>query len=923
MMPPTTDTLALLQVRYGKLATGPGGAIVPGFDHGCTARSAGIPQEVLRQCSPVRLGLGADPGFTWDRYRWNDQGGGIVATPCAPDEPWVVFGRLRGRPEAGDGMGGRIYTEAHYGACRSATWDRAATTALGEALRPEPPEATDPAAPSLPLIAEDWPLPPDWLDRVRTPLTVVMSGKALAVQDRSSTVREQLHLMGLLLAALPRSVAWRLPWGVGLVRVSPELAIGFGEVPHRGATLGPQGLGGVDEAVLGPGRDYVRWLEGVAADARTLRELCDRVDRTLGTSPAMPAVAAEGSWTRAVSMAATVARDRRERDRIDAWLRHPDGPTPPVEVTLERAEALEAIGAGPPGRRAAVALGTLSDDWRPAWRLASARSGEVRALAALLGVIDEAPAEMPLLLGHVRVEELPSPHSLLVAERLSSLLPRTRSAETWAALATPRPNDAAWVQRWRELVDARLAWLALGDISLEQPVAVPAGSGAVWGAVASLAAHAAPEQDALDALVAACAPADEDTLARLLHRGARHRGLCAAWLLVDAVDAPAVRARFVDRCGRPSVAVALAESLERSGDPVAPSMIDLLAGEWPAIARAGAGGARLRSRLARELGQPWAALLLDEPLRDEGPARRGAGATLTRSRALEDPTTARRLLRALVQGRDPFVGQCAASWASKIARDRLTRDHDLSLVSALVQGRVSALPSVSEAQTELVARVAPLLSPALRMRPAEILSHATCLGHVRVALALSDPTEPPDLPARATALLLEALARGPVPPWLARLRLPTDRPGWRLVAGTHRGRLDATEAEALGLLRPASLVATLCRLPGLRPDADLLDRVPDHEVGALRLDEGRVLDLLAVARSAGAGRFERRLIGAAVELLAALGVDAEAILEGAGRGVLRRAARWVSGVDDDPLTAQVVSWARRNDGPLPRLRRHR
>ena len=69
------------QYVYGKLVVAPGGPIVSGSEHGCTARSPGFPASLTSWCHPKKIGFGVESGTAWARYPWRGAGGGILCRP--------------------------------------------------------------------------------------------------------------------------------------------------------------------------------------------------------------------------------------------------------------------------------------------------------------------------------------------------------------------------------------------------------------------------------------------------------------------------------------------------------------------------------------------------------------------------------------------------------------------------------------------------------------------------------------------------------------------------------------------------------------------------------------------------------------------------------------------------------------------------
>ena len=95
------------QCVYGKLVEEPGGPIRPGEEHSRNGLSDGTPEGLMEQLRPARIGIGGGQSFPWYDYPWNDRGGIVVVPACADGAHYVVAGRVRARPERGEGQPGR------------------------------------------------------------------------------------------------------------------------------------------------------------------------------------------------------------------------------------------------------------------------------------------------------------------------------------------------------------------------------------------------------------------------------------------------------------------------------------------------------------------------------------------------------------------------------------------------------------------------------------------------------------------------------------------------------------------------------------------------------------------------------------------------------------------------------------------------
>ena len=250
---------------YGKLVIGDSrGPVVPGHDPDRIGQSAGFPEDLVPFCHPSRTGLGTNDLFSFAEYPWQSRGGGIVCTRVwTGNKFYLLVGRIRGRSEAGEGISGRLYTQAHYICIEPMNWAWNRVPSFQQI----PNNSLTASDNTMPILSLDDPekaeLPEDWLLRTSSYLTAIMSGYPISVQDWESDIPVFLNDVMCCLCAVPGTLAWRIPFGVGLVNMEdredyPALAMGmYAKTPIR---IIQGQLRIQDDVDLSLGMAYVRWL---------------------------------------------------------------------------------------------------------------------------------------------------------------------------------------------------------------------------------------------------------------------------------------------------------------------------------------------------------------------------------------------------------------------------------------------------------------------------------------------------------------------------------------------------------------------------------------------------------------------------------------------------------------------------------------
>lgn len=603
------------QLNYGKLVSAPEASILPGQEHGHKGRSADFPAGLSALCVPGQIGLGTDDLFRWDQFPWNEQGGFVHQPVFVDNTPYVVAARIRGRPEAGEGQEGRRYIQANYAVLPAADWSPAQLQPLVGALRAEPLVSGQPSPSPLQVTGRDMELPSDWLERIRLPLTALMSGVPLSVQDKTQAIEAFVEILALCLAAVPAALAWRVPCGAGVGVMLGELALAHGQIAKGGLRmLGKQSPNEL-EFDLTRGEFYHDWLAEQCEDVTTLIELIGRVaERHPSFALALDAPAR--SWTELAREISGTMIEEKRLWAIERWMRDGLGERPAAsalsfEYLGER--PLELVLAYRQGAGMELLPEFAGHEWLPHWKTLTNADPTLRPLAILLGSL---PLESRDDLRGIGAEVVPDALRPLADQTLDALVDSATPAQLArlvAEIAGPGLLKA-WYERQRDV----LAWRALA--------ALRDGDAVLWdgltrrndgqiGALERLAAVLADQCQSLDELRALLAGHRDGAhdLRALLH--ARYPTTLARLLIDDlttptsATNAVAEVTRLLDTLGTWS-----GDGLVLKLDAMLPNPAELVClprTMTAALAHGAVLPIKWRRALAPLVGQPAAALLLD------------------------------------------------------------------------------------------------------------------------------------------------------------------------------------------------------------------------------------------------------------------------------------------------------------------------
>ena len=380
--------MSALQARrytYGKAVLEPGGAVLPGFEHQVTRQGQGLSSRLLEFCHPLDL-IGRTSTIELVHPDAHASGAMFLWPVRWDGSDYMILGRVRPRPEAGEGKPGRTYTQLNTAVIAGADWCAHAPEILAAApdwLRADPDLETDldpKDAPDLDLPVPDGPLCPDsdplpglddwpWVllrgleDRSRPTLV----GSDAGLPDEGAFCRA----LGQALALLPPPLRILVTACTGFAAPRPEFAIQFipearPETPDR--TLGYFGQ-------LAQGHHCATF-----ADWRRLgRDEFSGLDASVaGATWSSPAQAREGATRLIGSLSRGLVIDYLRRFLAGEMPRCPVLPTGPDAADLQpRVVALVAdtlhqgLAAGEPtqslARAAEVVAGLNGPEWTRAW----------------------------------------------------------------------------------------------------------------------------------------------------------------------------------------------------------------------------------------------------------------------------------------------------------------------------------------------------------------------------------------------------------------------------------------------------------------------------------------------------------------------------------------------------------------------------
>lgn len=840
--------------EYGKLVQSPEGPIVPGYEHGCTGRSRAFSMELEAYCHPSKIGLGERDASRWAQCKWSDVGGVVSGVAIVNGKPIVVAVRQRERSESGEGLEGRLYTEAHYATIAAQNYGPHSLERLARELYAIPRQVVDTELPPL-VIAEQHAehFGPSWFDQASVFLRAVMSGVSVSVQDWNLRPEQFLQLLSVCLAAVPVTLQWRLPLGAGLMTIESATAIAHGMVAIGGLRIiggEPKNPGDFDFAL---GDAYLRWLTPLIKTCQSPTELSEVVARELPRFATFDAIDVDKSWIEAAKRIASTLSEKEFLEQSLRAVEAGESVATPVPFAEYRQEYLEGVYERLHHR--AHALNHLAEaaelGWNAEWQrfvdsAPDSRNRDHRlALSMLLGAL---PVTRPELLVFVRHIELPAGSQTRAVTRLEDAFIASDSGHLaqWLPLFNKSTEQyAGWFGQWRTTIIPRAVWAAIrealsgtgGKSPLLNAIAdTPLGATGVQllrGDVVSMAE--------LTTLIAAAEPGDVQAIDGLVDRLLNVNVTSAFVLAQLAADNKlqpklarsllAARRDAVDAAYAETVGAALLKELQQRNVPSGQLMLRALLTQHKVI-KGSAKNAAFRTELARSIGDPYATVLLDsQPVGATGASEEDAAAIAANMQF--DAGTIDNLI-----GQWNAFGTDAETRAARIVQYWLTETATVSLerypaTAAVWQlsGKNTARPfKLTVQERTLVAKVV----AALRL-PRETMWEAATDEPLMDIVANSASTgNAPLLTAAQLAALLKATLMDERirNTWGTRIRSRQwDRsPGWRLITG-QTGQMAEVEISALRTMKGGELVKLL--VSGIDIPSSLVKEVMPKDVDLL------------------------------------------------------------------------------------------
>jgi len=455
------------QYRFGKLVSSEDGPIIPGEEHGLIGISAGFPEGLQPLIHPSRLGTGFGESFNWDAYPWSTTRGGFVCRPCvtADGTPYVVAGRIRHRPEAGEERQGRRFTLAHIAVTPAEQWHPLMLPAIFRELSPDPLVQIDRDLPEMETSCDlDESLADDAWERLLAAYVVpVASGEAVSIQDWNADLEAQMRDFAWSLCAFPFSIAWRVGLGVALGNMDGTLGLAQGQTARgRVRVIGGQRRT-VDNVSFQGGESYVSWLNTALG---TERRSAGRLWRVLEAGmpdflscSARPGAGA-GDWRADMAEIVSSLQERAEILQLERALREGNGVVDPSRFHRQKGRVLAMALEQPSEVGMCVLRHFLSNEHAAAWKEVARTDPRRRAWAELLGFVDcRDPADL------VPCVDVPLDPPLAERARatLDALWSRGADPSAWQPLLTAMAGLDAdhWAMAWYRKHEAEILAVVL------------------------------------------------------------------------------------------------------------------------------------------------------------------------------------------------------------------------------------------------------------------------------------------------------------------------------------------------------------------------------------------------------------------------------------------------------------------------------
>ncbi|MEC7986753.1 MAG: hypothetical protein VX278_16415, partial [Myxococcota bacterium] len=441
------------QYVYGKRTESPTGPIL-GMDYECTGKSEGLPVSLEELCRPFRIGPGIDELTPWGQYKWSAEGGYALEVHCIDKEDWIIASKTVGRSEKGEGIPGRIYTQAHYLMIKAdAFYPRFFRSIIGS-LSTVPMQNKNDALPACMIEEEDRALPVDWCDRIAPLIRSTMSGVPLSWQDTGLEKETWLDLFSIYMCALPLVVCRKISLRIQAWEMKGEVALAHGQRAMGGVRMLKEEVRGDQEVDWSDGDRYLSFLRTLAVT--TEKQLHEAVQKEV-----IPK-SKEGDWKRFAKESVAILREKDLFRQLQDGLQHNERELPDIskmQYYRENTLTLLLNAVEEDERVLDALLGTST--WVPEWTALS--DDKHRVYAYLIGALSITTADE--LLFFVRY---PFPESY--QRRAEHKLEEGLAVFPIQCWSKGMHEEDGWWGEWKKQNPSPLFWIALGlaDSSYKQ-----------------------------------------------------------------------------------------------------------------------------------------------------------------------------------------------------------------------------------------------------------------------------------------------------------------------------------------------------------------------------------------------------------------------------------------------------------------------
>ncbi|QXE85519.1 hypothetical protein KP003_14155 [Geomonas nitrogeniifigens] len=486
--------LSLERLVYGKLVEGDeNGPIVRGPDHG-VVMTTGFPQELINYCVPAKTGLGAPPphlggmvDWRWEKYPWKEEGGGVICLPKAVSEQvgYMLVARMKLRDEDGEGLdlkertGGsrRLYHQAQYGAVPIEDWDPGCISALCDRFKATPVvKGTEGTLGPLRLPISNGPsvLTKGWFEDVSRVLGHLLTGQPFYVRKLALPIKDFLASVATALLCLPKTLAWRIPFGAGLIGIETS------ELRLAHVIFASGGIQELEEGTKGPeiGREdlergvlYLEWLRRTTEGCTTIKDVVNVISEALPEYSRYDSLGISVDWNTAVHQVLGKVNSQLKFYKYLDWIDAdccssvaslvPPSPsdTEVFRLLLENLHKPQCFD---------FLVMTDSVEWKDTWTEAINAEKEgslncrwaVKSVQQLVGATEAiSPRELPGL----KDLPVPSQHVDVVVKKLLEAVQKSEHGKNWTGLYAADGPRFGWLDSWKKEAEPYLFWLGYKD----------------------------------------------------------------------------------------------------------------------------------------------------------------------------------------------------------------------------------------------------------------------------------------------------------------------------------------------------------------------------------------------------------------------------------------------------------------------------